>query len=118
MTEASQTFKESSAKFEVAGVPYKRQPPPIPGMEGVEAGYRLIVVIERVKGGWNATSPMLPEVSCRGDTWQEAYNGFAGGVSLIRSNISKPIPLPVVDVDKKDIPKATDNRRVRVLAVS
>lgn len=118
MAETIETFEEDSSKLEVAGVPYRPQPSPISDITP-RPEYRLVVVIEKRPGeGWHASSPMLADVSCTGDTWQQAYTGYASGVGLIRNNNGKPQPLPVVDVDKKDIPKKTPNRQVRVLAIS
>ena len=118
MTETIETFEDSESKLEVAGVPYSPQPSPISDITP-HPEYRIVVVIEKKPGkGWHASSPMLPEVSCTGDTWQQAYSGYASGVGLIRNNNGRPQPLPVVDVDKKDIPKATPHRHVRVLAIS
>ena len=118
MNQANETFEDSETRLEVAGVPYKPQPSPISEVTP-HPEYRIVVVIEKKPGeGWHASSPMLPEVSCTGNTWKEAYTGYASGVGLIRNNGGRPKPLPVVDVDKKDIPKKTQHRHVRVLAIS
>ena len=118
MSKTTETFDEDNSKLEVAGVPYKPQPSPLEELSP-QPEYRLVVIVEKKPGeGWHASSPMLPEVSCTGETWKEAYTGYASGVGLIRNNKGKPQPLPLVDVDKKDIPKKTQNRHVRVLAIS
>lgn len=118
MTKTTETFDDDNSKLEVAGVPYKPQPSPISDITP-QPEYRLVVVVEKKPGkGWHASSPMLAEVSCTGETWKQAYTGYASGVGLIRNNGGKPQPLPVVDVDSKDIPKKTPNRHVRVLAIS
>lgn len=112
------TFEDNDSKFEVAGVPYTPQPSPI-SEATPQPAHRIVVVIERKPSiGWHASSPMLPEIECTGGSWQEAYTGYASGVGLIRNNHGKPQPLPVVDVDKGDIPKETPNRHIRVLAIS
>ena len=118
MTEPIETFNHDQSKFEVAGVPFEPQPSPVSDVTP-RPEHRLVVVIERRPGeGWHASSPMLPEVACTGKTWEEAYNGYASGVGIIRNNGGHPKPLPLVDVDPKDIPKKTPNRHVRVLAIS
>ena len=118
MTDTIDTFEDSDAKIEVAGVPYMPQPSPVSEITP-SPEYRLVVIVERKPGeGWHASSPMLTDVACTGSTWQEAYTGYASGVGLIRNNGGKPAPLPLVEVVKKDIPKKTQNRHVRVLAIS
>lgn len=118
MDPTTETFDDNDSTMEVAGVPYVAQPSPISDITPLPE-YRLVVIVEKRPGkGWHASSPMLPEVSCDGSTWKEAYTGYASGVGLIRNNNGKPQPLPIVDVDKKDIPKKTPNRHVRVLAIS
>ena len=118
MTETVETFENNESELKVAGVPYAPQPSPISEITP-QPEYRLVVIVERKPSeGWHASSPMLPEVSCTGKTWKEAYTGYASGVGLIRNNGGKPQPLPVVDVANKDIPKKTPNRHVRVLAIS
>lgn len=118
MTKTIDTFDDDNSKLEVAGVPCQPQPSPISDITP-RPEYRLVVVVEKKPGkGWHAASPMLPEVICTGETWKEAYTGYASGVGLIRNNGGKPQPLPVVEVNSKDIPKKTPNRHIRVLAIS
>lgn len=111
----AEALSKTTNKPTVAGVAYQPTPAPV---EAATAEYRLVVVIDRVDGGWNAASPMLPGVSCGGNSWREAYTDFASGVGLIRNNHGDPKPLAVVDVDEKDIPKPSPTRVVRVLAIS